>query len=95
MGQLLEAALAQQAVSQSHEAGLGLQGEAEVEVGVGAEAGAGLTQGETGAGLEKDLRYSISNYDSNKYYWEIFQEAWRVALANVGQKTSPGGSRGA
>jgi len=56
VGQLLEAALAQQAVSQSHEAGLGLQGEAEVEVGAGAEAGAGLTQGETEADLEKDLR---------------------------------------
>ena len=95
MGQPLEAALAQQAVSQSHEAGLGLQGEAEVEVGAGAEAGAGLTQGETEADLGKDLRYSISNYDSNKYYWEIFQEAWRVALPHVRQKTPPGGSRGA
>ena len=95
MDQPLGVALAQGAVSQSHEAGLGLQGEAEVEVGAGAEAGAGLTQGETEAGLEKDLRYSISNYDSNKYYWEIFQEAWRVALPHVGQKTPPGGSRGA
>ena len=93
MGQRLEAALAQRVVSQSHEAGLGLQGEAEVEVGAGAEAEAGPTQGETEADLGKDLRYSISNYDSSKYYWEIFQEAWRrVALPHVGQKTPPGGS---
>jgi len=55
--QLLVAALAQGAVSQSHEAELVHQEEEEEEeVGVGAEVEAVLTQGETGAGLGRGLR---------------------------------------
>ena len=58
--QLLVAALAQGAVSQSHEAELVHQEEEEEEeVGVGAEVEAVLTQGETGAGLGRGPRYSL------------------------------------
>jgi len=56
VGQPLEAALAQRAVSQSREAGLGHQGGAVGEAGAGAEAEAGPMQGETEADLGKGPR---------------------------------------